>query len=153
MTVQAVTTPNIMKYYVTEDCLAPGTGTSGSAGIDVRSAITARLEHGDRTAIPTGLFLEIPEGHFGMLVPRSSTGRKGLRLANTVGIIDSDYRGEVTIAAVIDNPDGMEISKGDRIAQILVVPYTQVALTQVEELNELEKTERGGAGFGSTGVK
>ena len=153
MTVQAVTTPNTMKYYVTEDCLAPGTGTSGSAGVDVRSAITARLEHGDRTAIPTGLFLEIPEGHFGMLVPRSSTGRKGLRLANTVGIIDSDYRGEVTIAAVIDNPDGMEISKGDRIAQILVVPYTQVALTQVEELNELEKTERGGAGFGSTGVK
>ena len=153
MTNQAVTSPNLLKYYVTDTCLAPEVGTSYSAGIDIRSANDYSFDPQEKVEIKTGLHVEIPTGHLGLLVPRSSTGKKGLRLANTVGIIDSDYRGEITIIAIIDNRDGMKISKGDRIAQLLVIPYAQVNLTAVGDINELEDTKRGGAGFGSTGVK
>ena len=102
--------------------------------------------------IPLGFALELPEGYHAEILPRSSMGVKtGLRVSNGVGIIDSDYRGEVCI--ILDNMDSFDrslVKNGDRIAQMLVVKDPDVELVQVEDLSE---TERGTGGFGSTGKR
>lgn len=131
----------------------PKNGTSGSAGSDLRAylpegSITIRP---DETAlIRTGLHLHIDEGFFGAIFPRSGLAvKRGLRLANSVAVIDSDYRGEVKIALHNDSDVEQIINDKDRIAQLIIIPFEKIQFMEVEKL---EETERGSGGFGSTGV-
>ena len=99
--------------------------------------------------VNTGLAMEIPAGYFGAIFARSGLAtREGLRPANCVGVIDSDYRGEIMIALYNDSNRGKVIAPGDRIAQLVILPCQQVTF---EEADELDETERGAGGFGSTG--
>lgn len=104
---------------------------------------------GSKRLCGTGIAVEIPEGYFGLVVPRSSTGKLGVRLANTVGIIDSGYRGEIKLFLENTSPtDVCYVQLGQRVGQLIVLPYLQVNPVRVLEL---EETDRGSGGFGSTG--
>lgn len=129
----------------------PKYATKGAAGFDLfcnnDEVIVAKP--GQVVSVPTGLKMEIPEGYFGAVYPRSSAGIKSrIKLANTTGIIDSDYRGEIILFFVNEGSDELEINKGDRLAQMIIQPYERVCIKIV---NELEETERGEGGIGSTG--
>jgi dUTP pyrophosphatase len=102
--------------------------------------------------VATGLAVAVPEGHAGLVLPRSGlASRRGLTLANAPGLIDAGYRGEITIAVVnLDPAEKVEIRRGDRIAQLLVVPLASVEPVEVEEL---PPSQRGPGGFGSTGLR
>lgn len=102
--------------------------------------------------VPTGLAVAVPEGHAGLVLPRSGlASRRGLTLANAPGLIDSGYRGEITVAVVnLDPSEKVEIRRGDRIAQLVVVP---MALVEPVEVQDLPSSHRGEGGFGSTGVR
>ena len=128
----------------------PARSHPGDAGLDLASAIDIEVGPGERALVPTGLALAIPEGHAGLVLPRSGlASRRGLTLANAPGLIDAGYRGEVTCAVVnLDRASPVQIRRGDRIAQLLVVPVASVAPVWVEEL---PSTRRGEGGFGSTG--
>ncbi|NLW52885.1 MAG: dUTP diphosphatase [Tissierellia bacterium] len=131
----------------------PQYATEGSAGFDLfcnnESPIIANPN--EVVKVPTGLKMEIPKGYFGAIYPRSSAGIKSrIKLANTTGIIDSDYRGEVVLFLVNEGDTPLEISKGDRLAQMVIQPYIQVKIVQVDTL---EETQRGEGGIGHTGLK
>ena len=128
----------------------PRTAREGDAGLDLAANEDAKVGPGERAMIPTGLAVAIPAGHAGLVLPRSGlASRQGLTLANSPGLIDSGYRGEVTIAVVnLDPVETVEILKGDRIAQLLVVPFAEV---EPKETEELPGSERGQGGFGSSG--
>ena len=128
----------------------PTYATDGSGAFDFYSAEDVFISETEVCAINLGVAMEIPQGHVMLLFPRSSIGKKTwLRMANSVGVIDSDYRG--TIHALYDNIalERQEINKGDRIAQGIIIPIPKV---EFEEIEELSTTERGEGGFGSTGV-
>ena len=124
----------------------------GDAGFDLRADISEPMLilPGDVTTVGLGFKYAIPEGHFGLVVPRSGLGTKGLVLANTVGIIDSSYRGEVKAGLMNRSSQPIVVYPGDRVCQMIIVPFLQCAMGQVDELDE---TERGEGGYGSTGVK
>jgi dUTP pyrophosphatase len=131
----------------------PAYETSGAAGMDLRAAVPedapVRLEPRERTLIPTGLMIALPAGHEGQVRPRSGLAIKhGISLVNTPGTIDEDYRGEVHVPLINHGNEPFVVNRGERIAQLVVVPVTQVAIAEVEEL---DATERGSGGFGSTG--
>ena len=127
----------------------PSRQTDGSAGFDLYSSQEARVSSGCTFKIKTGIALQIPEGYVGLIFARSGLAtKKGLRPANCVGVIDSDYRGEIIVALHNDSGDSAIIQKGDRIAQLVIVPYISPDLIQC---NELDDTDRGSGGFGSTG--
>ena len=129
----------------------PTYATSGSSGMDLRTTSSLRLEPLDRVLAPTGLHIALPEGYEAQIRPRSGMAyKKGITLANCVGTIDSDYRGEIKVALVNLSMDIVEIPKGERIAQLVVAPYTKVDWTMVTYLSD---TDRGEGGFGSTGTK
>ena len=128
----------------------PTYATDGSGAFDFYSAEDRIVFPQFPNAIRLGVAMEIPAGHVMLLFPRSSIGKKTwLRMANSVGVIDSDYRG--TIHALYDNIalSRQEIKQGDRIAQGMIIPISKV---EFEEVEELSTTERGEGGFGSTGV-
>jgi len=129
----------------------PRRARQGDAGLDLASNADAKVRPGERALIPTGLAVAIPEGHAGLVLPRSGlASRQGLTLANAPGLIDPGYRGEVTIAVVnLDPLEPVEIRKGDRIAQLLVVPFAEV---EALEVDRLPGSERGTGGFGSSGT-
>nr|CAD6616543.1 dUTP diphosphatase [Rhizobium sp. Khangiran2] len=132
----------------------PSYETHGAAGMDLRAAIaeneTLTLKAGQRKLVPTGFILEIPEGFEAQIRPRSGLAFKhGITCLNTPGTIDSDYRGEVKVLLVNLGEEEFEISRGMRIAQMVIAPVTRV---QVEEVSETGETLRGAGGFGSTGV-
>lgn len=122
----------------------------GDAGLDLRSAEGITLKPGDRALVPTGLAVAIPEGHAGFVQPRSGAAwRLGLGLANSPGLIDSGYRGELKVLVVnLDREEPIEIRRGDKIAQFVIVP---VAFAELVEVEELPPSPRGDGGFGSTG--
>ncbi len=124
----------------------------GDAGLDLASNADLVVKPAERALVPTGLAVAIPEGHAGLVLPRSGlASKKGLTLSNAPGLIDSGYRGEVTIAVVnLDPVEAVEISRGDRIAQLLVVPFAPV---EPFEVAELPPSERGPGGFGSSGTR
>jgi dUTP pyrophosphatase len=125
--------------------------TEGSAGMDLMASLEEpiTLLPLERTLISTGLFIELPNGYEAQIRPRSGMAIKhGISLVNAVGTIDSDYRGEIKIATINLSNEPFTINSGDRIAQMIVAQYEQVELVQVDDLNE---TERGLGGFGSTG--
>ena len=123
----------------------------GDAGLDLRSAVDVEVAPGARALVPTGLAVAIPEGHAGLVLPRSGLASKvGLTLANAPGLIDAGYRGEVVCAVVnLDRTEPVRIARGDRIAQLVVVAVPQATPVEVAEL---PGSVRGSGGFGSTGV-
>ena len=131
----------------------PAYETIGSAGMDVRAAVSQEdpilLQAGERAMIPTGLSVAIPQGYEIQVRPRSGLAAKhGLTCLNTPGTIDSDYRGEIKVILINLGQDAFTIQRGERIAQLVLAPVTQLAWKEVDELDE---TERGAGGFGSTG--
>ncbi|MGZ3447924.1 MAG: dUTP diphosphatase [Myxococcaceae bacterium] len=129
----------------------PAAQHPGDAGLDLRAAVDAVVAPGERAMIPTGVAVAIPDGHAGLVLPRSGLASKqGLTLANAPGLIDAGYRGEVVCAVVnLDRSASVEIATGDRIAQLVVVALPEVTPAWAQELPE---THRGGGGFGSTGT-
>ena len=130
----------------------PSYATAGAAGMDVEAAVEADivLAPGRRAAVPTGLAMAIPAGFEIQVRPRSGLALKqGVTVANAPGTIDSDYRGEVKIMLINLGEDDVTITRGMRIAQLVVA---QVSLARLELADTLETTDRGSGGFGSTGV-
>lgn len=129
----------------------PSYAHDGDAGLDLRANADVTVEPGRRALVPTGLAVAIPRGHAGMVLPRSGlASRHGLTLANAPGLIDTGYRGELIVAVVNLDPERpVRIGRGERIAQLVVVPFAQVEPVEVVELPE---AVRGEAGFGSTGT-
>ena len=143
---------NIKK--TSEEAITPTKGSAGAAGYDLYALTESDVREipaGETAKIGTGIRMEIPEGYFGAVFARSGLATKqGLRPANCVGVIDSDYRGEIIVAIHNDSHETKVISKGDRIAQLVIVPY--LTNTMLKEVDELNTTKRGDGGFGSTGV-
>jgi len=123
----------------------------GDAGLDLRSSVELEVPPGGRALVPTGVAVAIPEGHAGLVLPRSGlASRHGLTMANAPGLIDAGYRGEIVCAVVnLDREHAVRISRGDRIAQLVVVP---VPALEPVWADELPPSSRGEGGFGSTGV-
>lgn len=133
----------------------PGRATAGSAGVDLRACCPPEgivVQPMERRLIPTGIAIELPGSNtVGLLFARSGLSlRQGLALANGVGVIDSDYRGEVQVPMVNLSDLPVEINNGERIAQLLVMP---VEIPDMIEIDNLSDTNRGQGGFGSTGSK
>lgn len=128
----------------------PSRAHDGDAGLDLHAAEAASLAPGERASVPTGIAVEIPINHAGLVLPRSGlAAREGVALVNSPGLIDSGYRGEVCVLLLnTDRKRGVEIEAGDRIAQLLVTPIAEIASIEVEELTS---TARGDGGFGSSG--
>ncbi|CAH1661950.1 dUTP diphosphatase [Hyphomicrobiales bacterium] len=134
------------------DLPLPAYETAGAAGLDLRAAIgeTLMLAPGERSLVPTGLALQLPDGFEGQVRPRSGLAVKhGVTVLNAPGTVDSDYRGEVKVPLINLGQEPFAIAHGDRIAQLVVAPVTRAVLTEVASL---DATARGAGGFGSTGV-
>ncbi len=132
--------------------LLPEYETAGSAGMDIKAYLEepVTIEPGARRLIPTGLFMEIEPGFEVQIRARSGLAlKKGICLANGIGTIDSDYRGEVGVILLNCGSEPFVVANGDRIAQMVVLKYEKADVIQVEALND---TERGEGGFGHTGV-
>lgn len=131
----------------------PTMGSKFAAGADLYSAEDADvvIEPSETKFIDTGLAMEIPEGYVGLVYARSGLAcKRGLAPANKVGVVDSDYRGEIKVALHNHGKEAQTVEKGERIAQMVIAPYLSV---NYEEADELSETERGEGGFGSTGRK
>jgi|SRR5690606_923240 len=132
----------------------PQSATAGSAGIDLAACLKepVRLAPGERRLIPTGLAIELPGADVGaFLFARSGLAAKsGIHLANGVGVIDSDYRGEIKVALVNGGEEEFVVHPGDRIAQLLFLPVLTARLVVAENLSE---TDRGQGGFGHSGIR
>lgn len=128
------------------------------AGLDLRCKQTVVLQTGVRTLVATGVSVKIPRGYVGLLFPRSSLSKSGITMTNSVGVIDSDYRGEILASlqfnGLPDNHSEIEIPAGERIVQLVVVPILSV-IPAVDDYSDEEwfDTKRGAGGFGSTGRK
>lgn len=128
----------------------PSYARPGDAGLDLVASEGAVLKPGERAAVPTGLAVEIPRGYAGFVHARSGRAlREGLALVNAPGLIDSGYRGEIKVILVNLDPDEtIHVERGDKVAQLVVQPVAEVEL---DEVDDLEASERGAGGFGSTG--
>ena len=136
-----------------EDAGAPTYGSEFAAGADLYACEGGEvtIEAGETKLIHTGLSLEIPEGYAGLIYARSGIATKrGLAPANKVGVIDSDYRGEIMVALHNHSTSAQTIADKERVAQLVITPFLKVEYTQTEELSD---TVRGEGGFGSTGSK
>lgn len=158
---------------LSEKAVIPAYAKPGDAGLDL-VATDFEMDNDGNAIYKTGIAVEIPEGYVGLLFPRSSNSKKDLLLSNSVGVIDSGYRGEVMLKfksnfRILENydeikeqyskglpPDNIQVknvfnniySVGERVAQLIIMPYPQI---EFEEVEELSKTERGEGGYGSTG--
>jgi dUTP pyrophosphatase len=132
------------------DATLPSRAHDGDAGLDLHAAEAARLGPGERGTVGTGVAVEIPPGHAGLVLPRSGlAARHGIALVNAPGLIDAGYRGEIRILLLnTDRQASFEIQPGDRIAQLLLVPF---AVAEPLEAAELATSVRGEGGFGSSG--
>lgn len=134
------------------DVILPSYAYEGDAGLDLKANVDVDIAPFERKLIPTGLAVAIPEGFAGFVQPRSGLALKsGLSMANTPGLIDAHYRGELKVIAVnLDANEPIHISKGERIAQLVI---QRVPVVSLMEVDELDKTDRGTGGFGSSGVQ
>lgn len=135
-----------------ENAVIPVRGSAYAAGYDLYACIDqeVRIPAGTTSKIGTGLAIAIPEGYFGAVFARSGLAtKKGLRPANAVGVCDSDYRGEYIVALHNDSNEEQIVGVGERIAQLVVMPFLPVDFIEAESLDE---TNRGSGGFGSTGT-
>lgn len=136
-----------------DDAIIPTQGSQYAAGYDLYAAIDTpiTIKSEETVKIGTGLAFELPEGFFAGIFARSGLAtKKGLRPANCVGVVDCDYRGEVIVAIHNDSNRNAVIAPGDRIAQMILLPYQSMEFTEV---NDLSETDRGDGGFGSSGNK
>ena len=134
-----------------EEAVLPTRAYLGDAGLDLVSCERLVIDPGERAIVGTGIAIAIPAGYAGLVVPRSGlAARHGIALVNAPGLVDSGYRGEVRVVLVnTDRTASFTVEEGMRIAQLVLVPVAAAALVEVEELPE---TERGAAGFGSSGT-
>ena len=142
---------NIKK--IDDRAVIPSLGSEYAAGADLYAVLDEDLtiKAHETVLVHTGLAMEIPVGYAGMIFARSGLATKmGLAPANKVGVVDADYRGEVMVALHNHTNEDKTISHGERIAQMVIMPYFKAEFTEVEELSD---TERGTGGFGSTGTK
>ena len=139
---------------VSENAIIPKRATGGSAGLDLCACIDApiTLNGGETALIPTGLAIELPSAEYGAFVfARSGLAiKRGIGLLNSVGVIDSDYRGEIKVGVINQIGEAYTIEPGERVAQMVILP---VSMMPVEEVETLGETDRGAGGFGSTGTK
>ncbi|MDR2074364.1 MAG: dUTP diphosphatase [Oscillospiraceae bacterium] len=137
---------------VRENAIVPKKATEGSAGWDLHACLDREitLEHGDLVKVPCGIAIELPKGFAAFIFARSGLGIKhGIIPSNAVGVIDSDYRGEIQVGLCrIGKGEPYKISAGDRIAQMVVIKVSNFSLKECEILNQ---TERGTSGFGASG--
>ena len=147
-----MSTLRIQRLPHAEGLALPAYQTPGSAGLDLRAAISTPVEllPGRRALIPTGLCLAIPEGYEGQVRPRSGLAAKhGVTVLNSPGTIDADYRGEVKVILINCGLEAYTLERGDRVAQLVLAPVAQLELAVV---SALDATERGSGGFGHTGT-
>jgi dUTP pyrophosphatase len=127
----------------------PAYQSEGAAGLDLRADEACTLHPGERRLVPTGIAVEIPPGHEGQVRPRSGLAlRHGIGMVNAPGTVDADYRGEVGVILVNHGQQPFAVSRGDRIAQLVISPVVRV---EVREADALADSGRGAGGFGSTG--
>ena len=126
----------------------PKYSKKGDAGMDLY-AVSQRFDDHGNYVFGTGLAMEIPKGYVGLIFPRSSISKTAHSLRNAVGVIDSGYRGEIMMKFDINTHNSPVYNVGDRVAQIIILPYPQI---EFEETQELSNSERGSGGFGSTGT-
>lgn len=133
-----------------DNAVLPTRAHEGDAGLDLYAAEPAHLGPGERWSVPTGVAVEIPEGHAGLVLPRSGLAREhGIALVNSPGLIDSGYRGEITVLLLNTDPaEVYRVQPGDRIAQLVLV---EVSAAEPVEAEALAESARGGGGFGSSG--
>lgn len=142
---------NVSVRRLDERAVLPTRAHPGDAGVDLHALDQATLEPGERAAIPTGIAVEIPAGHAGLVLPRSGLAlRHGIALVNAPGLIDAGYRGELRVLLLNTDPlVPFRIAAGDRIAQLVVIRAETVSLVEVPELST---SARGVGGFGSSGA-
>lgn len=144
---------NIKVKRLCEEAKMPFRATAGSAGADLFACVSDNviLKPGERILIPTGIAIELNDVNCGAFIfPRSSVSYKsGVSLANCVGVVDSDYRGEIKVPLINHSDSDFIVHNGDRIAQLVIMP---IIIPHFEECSSLNDTERGVGGFGSTGV-
>ena len=141
-----------VKIMMTRDMPTPAYATDGSAAVDLRAAESLSIEPGQRALVPTGVHIA-PETKNVVAIVAARSGlaiKHGISLSNGIGVIDSDYRGEVCVGLINHSDKTFYIERGDRVAQLMFMPVLIANLISAESLNE---TERGAGGFGSTGVK
>ena len=133
-----------------DDAIVPTQAHAGDAGSDLYAVEGAMLGPGARAKVPTGVAVAIPEGHAGLILPRSGLAHKhGITLTNTPGLIDSGYRGELQVLMLnTDRETAYEVKPGDRIAQLMIVAF---AAPEWSEVEDFDVTTRGDGGFGSSG--
>lgn len=131
---------------LSNDATLPTRAHHNDAGLDIYSSEGVFLMPGQGKAVRTGIALELPEGHVGLIADRSSLGKKGIKTAG--GVIDAGYRGEIQVILWNISPDQLELRQGERIAQLLILPVHTPAIKEVSELSD---SVRGTKGFGSTG--
>lgn len=141
----------VVPVVVAEGAQLPRYALPGDAGADLTTTVDLTLAPGQRAVVPTGVRLALPQGHVGLVNPRSGlAARRGLTIVNAPGTIDSGYRGEIKVALLNTDPhEPVELHAGDRIAQLVVVPFVRARFVLVDDLDE---TWRGESGYGSTGV-
>jgi dUTP pyrophosphatase len=133
------------------DAVVPGGAYEGDAGVDLAACERCELAPGERSVVGTGIAVAIPEGYAGFVQPRSGLAAKhGITIVNTPGLVDAGYRGEVLVTLLnTDREEAFVVEPGMRIAQLVVVPVESLEL---EEVDELEASQRGGRGHGSSGT-
>ena len=145
-------THDTLPVLLADDCAAlPQRGREGDAGFDIRSTVRVDIEPFERAIVPTGVKIALSEGQAALVVPRSGlAARHGITIVNAPGLIDSNYRGEIkVILANLDKSETFHIEPGDRIAQLVIVKVETPEMTRVDVLPE---SNRGEAGFGSSGI-
>jgi dUTP pyrophosphatase len=135
---------------LSDEARLPTRANEGDAGLDLYAAEAATLGPGERASVGTGIAIEVPPGHAGLVLPRSGlAARHGIALVNAPGLIDAGYRGEVRVLLLnTDREESFEVAPGDRIAQLLLTPFAEA---EVAAVAELEASARGENGFGSSG--
>lgn len=133
---------------VAEPEMMPKKATKGAAGLDLRSAINAKLSPGERKRVPTGVKIALPPGHEGQVRPRSGMSLAGIDVA--YGTVDADYRGEISVVVVNNTGHSVAINYGDRIAQLVI---QRLPVVEIVAVDALDQTDRGESGFGSSGVR
>jgi len=133
-----------------DEAVVPSRAHAGDAGLDLYACEAAHLGPGERWSVGTGIAVEIPDGHAGLVLPRSGLARDhGIALVNSPGLIDSGYRGEVRVLLLNTDPaETFRVEPGERIAQLVVAP---VGLPEPVEVDSLSESARGDGGFGSSG--
>ncbi len=142
--------PDVLVHRLDPDLPLPAYEHPGDAGLDLRARVDVQLAPGERALVPTGVAIALPDGYVALVCPRSGLAiRHGLGLVNAPGVVDAGYRGEISVVLVNHDPVATAtISRGDRIAQLVV---QEVARARLHEVSELPGSHRAAGGFGSTG--